>query len=146
MMSSRKLKNIEKKDFVKRFAEIFGTSEASEISRLLDISYQAARNYLDGRLPDAYVLLAIAEKTPYSIHWLLTGRGEKFADNTVNTEEQLFLGKMIDAAKQGCMLALQESLNESSETSSPKTVVLENAKVRSEKAREDISSPTFSEE
>lgn len=146
MMSSRKLKNIEKNDFVKRFVEIFGTSEASEISRLLDISYQAARNYLDGRLPDAYVLLTIAEKTPYSIHWLLTGRGEKLADNVENTEEQILLDKMVDAAKQGCIIALQETLSEQSETALPKTFVLKNTKVRSEKAREDLSSATFSEE
>jgi hypothetical protein len=145
-MSSRKLKKFEKKDFVERFVEICGTSEASEISRLLDISYQAARNYLGGRLPEAFVLLSIAEKTPYSIHWLLTGRGEKFTDNTENTEEQLFFGKITEAAKQGCLTAMRESFSENSETALPKTVILKNAKVRSEKAREDISSPTFSEE
>ncbi len=144
MMSSRKLKNIEKKDFVERFVEICGTSEASEISRLLDISYQAARNYLGGRLPDAYVLLSVAEKTPYSIHWLLTGCGEKFADNTENTEDQLFFEKMRDAAKEGCTVAIQEVLGETTETNLPKTVVLN--KVRNEKSREDVSSPTFSDE
>jgi hypothetical protein len=145
-MSSRKLNIAEKKEFAKRFAEVCRTSEPAEISRLLDISYQAARNYLAGRLPDTWVLLAIAEKTPYSIHWLLTGRGEKFADNTLNNEEQIFFGKIIDAAKQGCLLALQELLVSNSEPDAPKTVVLESAKVRSEKSRENISSPTFSDE
>lgn len=147
MMSSRKLKKFEKKDFVERFAEVCGTSEASEIARLLDISYQAARNYLDSdRLPDTGILLVIAEKTPYSLHWLLTGRGEKFADNAENTEEQLFFGKVREAAKEGCLLAMQESVSENSETAAPKTVTLDNSKVRSEKTREDLSSPSLSEE
>jgi hypothetical protein len=111
---------------------------------LLDISYQAARNYLGGRLPDAYVLVSVAEKTRYSIHWLLTGRGEKFADNTENTEEQLFFEKLRDAAKEGCTVAIQEVLGETTESNLPKTIVLK--KVRNEKSREDISSPTFSDE
>ena len=68
---------IEKNRFVERFVEICGTSEPARVQRLLNISYQAAKNYLLGRLPDATVLKAIAEKTPYSIHWLLTGNGEK---------------------------------------------------------------------
>ena len=146
MMSSRKLKNIEKKDFAERFVESCGTSEASEISRLLDISYQAARNYLNGRLPEAFVLLAIAEKTPFSIHWLLTGRGKKFADNTENTEDQIFFGKVVEATRQGCMIALQESFDKNSETASPKIVILKNTKVRSEKSRKDLTSSNISDE
>lgn len=146
MLSSRKLTIVEKKEFARRFVEICGTSEPSEISRLLNISYQAARNYLAGRLPDAGVLLLIAEKTPCSIHWLLTGRGEKFADNTENIEEKMFYGKLRDAAKEGCAIALQEAFVENPETLLPKTVVLENVKVRSEKSRESLASSTFSEE
>ena len=132
-MSSRNSINIEKSEFVKRFIEICGTSEAGEISKKLNISYQAARNYLEGRLPDSYVLINIADKTPYSIHWLLTGNGGKFVDKIENIEEKMFLGKMREAAKQGCSAALLEMLD----GSSAKTVILENTKLRSEKSRKD---------
>ena len=145
-MSSRKLKIFEKEEFVERFAEVCGTSEPAEISRLLDISYQAARNYLEGRLPDASVLLAIAEKTPFSIHWLLTGRGDKLADNTENKEEKIFFEKMCEASKEGCTIALKEAFGENLEIPVPKTVNLDKSKVRSEKSREETATPSFSDE
>ena len=110
MMSSRKLKIFEKEEFVERFAEVCGTSEPAEISRSLDISYQAARNYLEGRLPDASVLLAIAEKTPFSIHWLLTGRGDKLADNTKNKEEKIFLKRCVKPQKKAARLRSKKHL------------------------------------
>ena len=137
MMSSRKLNILEKKDFIERFAEVCESSEPAEISRLLDISYQAARNYLEGRLPDAGVLLAIAEKTPFSIHWLLTGRGDKFADNTENAEEKVFFDKMCEASKEGCTIALKEAFGDKLEMPIPKTVSLDKLNVRSEKAEEE---------
>ena len=136
MMSSRKLNIFEKKEFIERFTEVCGTSEPSEISRLLDISYQAARNYLEGRLPDAGVLLAIAEKTPFSIHWLLTGRGDKLADNTENAEEKIFFEKMCEASKEGCTIAIKEAFGENLDTPLPKTVSLDKFDLRSEKTTE----------
>lgn len=134
-MSSKESTIGEKKDFIKRFAEVCGTGEPAEISRLLKISYQAARNYLDGRLPDANILLSIAEKTPYSIHWLLTGRGEKFVVAPENTEEELLLEKMRGVVKEGCTAAINETLVENPEAFSPKTVVINKDKVLNEKTR-----------
>ncbi|MDH3530623.1 MAG: helix-turn-helix domain containing protein, partial [Acidobacteriota bacterium] len=64
-------------EFKKRFVTALGTGNARAISDYLDISYQAAKNYLNGRLPDPRVLIKFAQKTPYSIHWLLTGEGER---------------------------------------------------------------------
>lgn len=66
-----------KNEFIDRFVEVCGTSEPVKIQRLLDVSYQAAKNYLLGRMPDSFVLRTITERTPYSINWLLTGQGEK---------------------------------------------------------------------
>lgn len=146
MMSSRKLKKIEKEEFAERFAVVCGNSEPAVISRMLDISYQAARNYLEGRLPDAGILLAIAEKTPFSIHWLLTGRGDKLADNTENKEEKIFFEKMCEASKEGCTMAIKEAFGETPELDLPKTLILNKTKVRNEKSRENISSPNFSDE
>lgn len=73
---------VENSGFVRRFVHICGTKEPAKVARLFNISYQSAKNYLSGRLPNAYVLRSIAETTPYSIHWLLTGEGEKFTDTT----------------------------------------------------------------
>ena len=77
-MSSKDTHNQENTEFIERFIEVCNTAQAAEIARLLNISYQAAKNYLQGRLPKPSVLISISENTPYSIHWLLTGKGEKF--------------------------------------------------------------------
>ena len=82
--------------FGARFAEACGSSEPARIQRLLNISYQAAKNYLNGRLPDPRVLLTIAERTPYSLHWLLTGTGEKFSI-PARTDDTLPLARQISA-------------------------------------------------
>ena len=134
-MSSRELTTLEKKYFAERFIEVCGSNEPAEISRLLKISYQAARNYLDGRLPDANILLSIAEKTPYSIHWLLTGVGEKFVDPTEIEEESMTLEKIREIVKESCVSAIQETLVDNSEVSSIKTVVISKNEVLSEKSR-----------
>ncbi len=76
-MSRKKLTIVENLGFSQRLIELCGTSEPSEVQRLLNISYQAAKNYLQGRFPDPKVLINISEKTSCSIHWLLTGRGPR---------------------------------------------------------------------
>ncbi len=145
-MSSKELTKIKKNDFVERFVEVCSTSEPAEISRLLNISYQAARNYLDGRYPEANVLLTIAEKTSYSLHWLLTGKGEKIADDKENSEDQMFFEKILHASKEGCALAIREAINEGYEPMPPKTVILKETRVKREKSREVITSTDFSDE
>lgn len=77
-MSRRSSTIVEDLNFIRRFAEVCGTTKPAEVARLLDISYQAAKNYLSGRIPNPYVLRSISEITSYSIHWILTGEGEKF--------------------------------------------------------------------
>ena len=78
-MSRPKRRDLNPTSFAARLAEACGTSEPTKIQQLLNISYQGAKNYLEGRLPRTEVLLAIARATPYSIHWLLTGQGNRFA-------------------------------------------------------------------
>lgn len=134
-MSSRELNILEKKDFAKRFAEVCGSSEPAEISRLLKISYQAARNYLEGRMPDSNVLLVIAEKTEYSLHWLLTGIGDKFVNPAEIDEEPITAGKIREMVREGCVSAIYETFAENPELSSPKTVVINKELVLSEKSR-----------
>lgn len=65
-------------DFPRRLAVACRTGEPAQIARLLEVSYQTAKNYLDGRLPAAEVLITIAAKTRVSLNWLLTGEGAAF--------------------------------------------------------------------
>lgn len=76
-MSRRKKENLIDKEFAARFKEVCETTKPTEIKDKFGFSYQAAKNYLNGNYPETSVLLTIASKTNYSIHWLLTGKGEK---------------------------------------------------------------------
>ena len=117
-------------DFTDRLIEVCGSSQPAEIAKLLNISYQAAKNYLEGRLPDSNVLIVIAERTPYSIGWLLTGRGEKL----VNKKDALILSDEIRGfIKSECVKIIGEILEGQKETSHGKTVFLKSKDVKSEK-------------
>ena len=126
---------IEKNKFIERFIEICGTSEPARVQRLLNISYQAAKNYLLGRLPDATVLKAIAEKTPYSIHWLLTGNGEKLVFGETPKDTTILTDQIRTLIRQECVEVINEMLG-SQVTTQPKVVVLQSDKLRSEKVNE----------
>jgi hypothetical protein len=108
---------------------------------LLDISYQAARNYLQGRLPDSYVLRTIAERTPYSINWLLTGRGDKFVSSGAGEGAPLSSRQIRDLVRSECVEVINELLA-SHELTRQKVVVLQSGDLRSEKVKE---SPTVSD-
>src|SRR4051812_17579310 len=93
-MSSPQQKNMEKAEFAARLVEACGTREPAQISRLLGISYQAAKNYLEeGRYPKAEILVVIAECTGCSIYWLLTGKGNKFIDLSRQESTPLPIGQ-----------------------------------------------------
>jgi hypothetical protein len=110
-------------NFAARFAEVCGTSEPAKIQRLLKISYQA----------DTKVLMLIAEHTPYSIHWLLTGKGEKIVGE--RHEDTLIPAHQIRALiREECMEAVNELLGRNRES---RVVELQPEKIRSEK----ISTP-----
>ena len=131
----------EKNLFITRFVEVCGTSEPAKIQRLLDISYQAARNYLQGRLPDSYVLRTVADRTPYSINWLLTGKGEKLVSNLVTTEDTpLSANQIRDLVRSECAKAINEMLG-SREATQQKVVVLQSSNLKSEKVKEPSTAP-----
>jgi hypothetical protein len=125
----------EKKVFIERFVEICGTSEPAKIQRLLDISYQAAKNYLQGRLPDSYVLRTIAQRTPYSINWLLTGEGEKLVSGPASVETPLSTRQIRDLVRSECVEVINEILG-SREATQQKVVVLQSGSLKSEKVKE----------
>ena len=125
----------EKKVFVERFIEVCGTSEPAKIQRLLDISYQAAKNYLQGRLPDSYVLRTIAQRTPYSINWLLTGVGEKLVSTPIEVDTPLSARQIRDLVRSECVEVINEILG-SREATQQKVVVLQSGSLKSEKVKE----------
>jgi hypothetical protein len=130
----------EKKVFIERFVEICGTSEPAKIQRLLDISYQAAKNYLQGRLPDSYVLRTIAQRTPYSINWLLTGEGEKLVSNPSSVDTPLSAHQIRDLVRSECVEVINEILG-SREATQQKVVVLPSRSLKSEKVKESSVIP-----
>ena len=130
----------EKKVFIERFTEVCGTSEPAKIQRLLDISYQAAKNYLQGRLPDSYVLRTIAQRTPYSINWLLTGEGEKLVSAAVAEDAPLTARQIRDLIRSECVEVINEMLG-SREATQQKVVVLHSGSLKSEKVKESSAVP-----
>lgn len=76
---------VESDGFGERLKEAFGTDKPAAIAKKLDISYQGAKNYLEGRVPSAESLIVISRSTGYSIHWLLTGQGERTVHTVFNS-------------------------------------------------------------
>lgn len=77
----------ETSNFSERLVEAFASDKPAEISKKLGITYQGAKNYLDGRIPAPDTLVEISRKTGYSIHWLLTGEGPKRTTLTTTESE-----------------------------------------------------------
>ena len=130
--------------FVERLIEACGTSNPTEIQRLLDISHQAARNYLDGRLPHTDVLITIADRTSCSIDWLLTGRGKKFPEGLDPQGAPTAAGQFERSVRRICV----EVINEMSgrlEPDQPKIVVLQSSELMSEKAADKAVTSTGSQ-
>jgi hypothetical protein len=117
--------------FAHRFAEACGSTQPTEIKRLLNISYQAAKNYLAGRPPEAPILAVIADKTPYSLHWLLTGRGKKFASEVVALDTEILARQIDESVRRICVEVINEIYGRQQE-GQPKVVVLQSGEVFSE--------------
>jgi len=131
----------EKNSFIERFTEVCGSAEPAKIQRLLDISYQAAKNYLQGRMPDSCVLRTIAERTPYSINWLLTGNGDKFVASHVPEEGAPLTERQIrEMIRSQCVEVINELLG-SRELTQQKVVVLPSGSLKSEKVKESPTVP-----
>lgn len=142
-MPSRNSQETENSKFIDRFTEVCGSSQPSDIKRLLDISYQAAKNYLEGRLPDSGVLKIIAERTPYSIHWLLTGQGKKFVESLQSEDTLQPSDQLRKFVRRECREIINEMLSIQNEHAQSKTVVLSAEKIKAEKVMDE--SATFSE-
>jgi hypothetical protein len=109
----------------------------------LDISYQAAKNYLQGRLPDSSVLRTVAERTPYSLNWLLTGKGEKFVSQVPAENTPLLTHQIRDLVRKECVEVINELLG-SRDLTKQKVVVLQSESLKSEKVKDPASAPQTS--
>jgi len=132
-MSSPKSKIVKNMTFVKRLIDICGTDEPARLQRLLNISYQAAKNYLAGRLPNTEMLLIISERTGCSIHWLLTGKGKKFVESELTEDTPLLPGQAQAFVRRICVEVINERFGSQEQ---PKVVALQPANLREEKASE----------
>ena len=143
-MSTLKNGKTEFSKFQKRFITACGTANARVISDYLDISYQAAKNYLNGRLPEPKVLIKIAEKTPYSVHWLLTGEGDRFVDHSKKSEAELLASVLSEIADASILRKMFEVISDEriaaalsgsriSESHETRTVSISRNSIREEK-------------
>jgi len=131
-MSSDKSTIVENIEFIERFIEVCETDKPVEIKRLLNISDQAARNYLAGRFPTPEILITIAEQTPFSIHWLLTGQGKKFVDSAYEKHTRILSDEMRLAIREECVAVFNRLQHEAQ----PKVVVIPPDRLKTEKAIE----------
>lgn len=141
-MSSEKTDIEEKKFYVERLTEICGTKQPNELAQILDISYQAARNYLNGRLPEANVLLKIAERTAYSVHWLLTGEGDKFVLKQDNVDTLLVSDQMKTFVRQQCLEVFNELFDNQEIDSHEKVVKLTPNRIKAERKIDKSLAPS----
>lgn len=109
-MSRGKRSIHEEIDFVARFIEICGTSRPAEIQRLLNVTYQAAKNYLNGRLPSTEVLISLANVSDYSLHWLLTGAGEKKVGSVPTADALLASDRFRESVREVCAPMIEDRL------------------------------------
>jgi transcriptional regulator with XRE-family HTH domain len=140
-MSRAKTQTKESLAFIARFAEVCGSSKPAEVARLLNIAYQTAKNYLNGRLPHPEVLITIAQRTPYSINWLLTGRGKKIVDDDRSLDTPIPTGQMESFVRRICVEVINE-MNGREESILPKIVVLQPEDILSEKVAETTAAST----
>ncbi len=140
-MSSTKLPPAKNTEFVARFVEACGTNEPARIQRLLNISYQTAKNYLLGRLPQADVLITIAERTSCSLDWLLTGRGKKIIERGATEDTPILTGQMEAFVRRICVEVINE-MNGKPDAFHSKVVVLQSSELMSEKVMDETTART----
>lgn len=92
-MSTEKIYTYRIKGFGNRFLEAFNNAPIADIARLTGKTYQGIKNYASGRIPEWKVMIEVSDSTGCSIHWLLTGEGEKYlTKNITGVTNQLAFG------------------------------------------------------
>lgn len=134
-------KRLGKLGFSGRLIEACRTSKPADVKRLLNISYQAAKNYLsEERLPNARILIQISEHTNCSIDWLLTGRGKKFIHSDLEADTPISTRQIESIARKVCVEVINERLGDAE--ARLKIVQLHSSEVLSEKVLEQPKTVT----
>jgi SOS-response transcriptional repressor LexA len=85
--------------FGDRLKTAFKDAKDADIARKIGVSQPAIKNYMDGRVPAAETLIKISNLTSCSIHWLLTGEGQKwipeFSDENAGKNQDRSLEKNV---------------------------------------------------
>jgi transcriptional regulator with XRE-family HTH domain len=101
--------NIES-EFGIRLRQAFYGAKNAEIARQLSVSSAAITNYIEGRVPPSDKLTLISTLTNCSIHWLLTGEGEKnlnaVADEKAEVEEEAKTKFVVEDEAEGKIAGL----------------------------------------
>lgn len=128
-MSSTNHKVAIHREFITRLIEACGSGRPADLQRSLNISYQAAKNYLTGRLPNTEMMMIISERTGVSIDWLLTGRGAKLLADRHAEGAPVLPGHADAFVRKICVEVINERFGDQGQ---PKVVVLQPEDVRSE--------------
>ena len=83
---------MENEDFVRRLERAFDNQSMADVARRLSIPHATVRNYYNGRLPAADVLIKIARESGVSLNWLLLGRGDMYVQDTARVD----IGRLIE--------------------------------------------------
>lgn len=128
--------------FIKRFTIACGTDRPADVARRLNIPYQSAKNYLNGRVPTAAALIEISERTKCSIDWLLLGRGKKFIDDAPGENTPLVSRQLEEIGR--VVVEVINDLNVSHNAAQHGIVGLQSSEVASEEAVELARPPSAS--
>ena len=93
-------------------------------------TYQAVKNYVEGRIPAVDVLIEISDSTNCSIDWLVTGKGEKKKTLDVskkshknNGEDELFIPVYLEKHIEEKLRALAKEEKEATEDIAVKLII-----------------------
>lgn len=85
------------KEFVARLNRTFDNESMADVAKRLDLPHATVRNYFQGRLPSAEVLIKIANETNISLNWLLAGKGEIYGGQMPAVGLGRFIEQRIEA-------------------------------------------------
>ena len=132
-MSRTNTTSVENLQFIARLVEVCETAKPAEIAQLFNVSYQAAKNYMAGRMPDTGVLLNIAENTDFSLHWLLTGTGKKFVGKDESEDTQILSDELWEQIRAECRQIVSKILDGQDVPDEGKVFVLNVKDIKEEK-------------
>ncbi|MBK6589883.1 MAG: helix-turn-helix domain-containing protein [Acidobacteria bacterium] len=75
---------MEKSTFGERLRLAFGNAKYAQIAAKMGVSEATVKVYMAGRVPDDKKLVKISKLTNCSLHWLLTGEGDRFVSGSGN--------------------------------------------------------------